>query len=102
MGRGLWSLSPLVSCWAVAFVDSSLRPHQSKDRAKSERLVCEPLMLAWIRRWRARRTCFHGFPAPGINSPYGQSYVRSLMIVDWRKLYECNETEGGCGKRWVC
>lgn len=54
-----------------------------------------------IRRWWARRSCFHGHPAPGPDSAPGPSFVRSLMIVDYRKLYECNPTAGGCGKRWV-
>lgn len=60
--------------------------------------------MSWWRRWRRRRECFHGEPANW--SPAGESgssYVVCLRMVDvgMRKLWECSEAAGGCGRRWV-
>ena len=47
--------------------------------------------------WRSRRRCMHGVPANwGTPGTDGASYVRTLMIVDWRKLYECDRAAGRC------
>lgn len=52
-------------------------------------------MIVMLRRWRHRRRCFHGQPG-------GSSYVVALAHLDYgRKLWACNRSDGGCGRRWV-
>lgn len=58
--------------------------------------------MTWWQRWRRQRRCFHGQPATARDTWTGQSFVRSIGHLDWgRKLWECREADGGCGKRWV-
>lgn len=57
-------------------------------------------MITWWRRWRHRRSCFHGEPARGADD--GLSFVVALAHLDYgRKLWACDRGRGGCGKRWV-
>lgn len=59
------------------------------------------MISEWRHRRRKRKYCFHhdegGNPA---NSRPAVSWIKQ-RILDYRKLYWCDEEMGGCGKRWV-
>lgn len=52
---------------------------------------------------RKRKHCFHhDRPAWAKGEVDSRSYVRERIIdVGARKLYECMESEGGCGHVWI-
>lgn len=58
-------------------------------------------MKKWFTRRRNERACFHHDPGGNpANSKTAFSWIKQ-EIIDWRKLYWCDEAVGGCGKRWV-
>jgi len=55
---------------------------------------------------RKQRQCFHHeLPKPGPEGGYVQqarSFIRSCLIdLGRRKMFWCDEEEGGCGKVWI-
>lgn len=51
---------------------------------------------------RRRRKCFHGIPAPGLGTLGGRSFVGGHLVdLGRRKLFECQRSQGGCGRRWI-
>lgn len=59
--------------------------------------------MNWWRQWKKQRRCFHhdigGNPA---NSRVAVSWILQVHIdTGMRKLFECDESMGGCGKVWI-
>jgi hypothetical protein len=49
-------------------------------------------VIGVLRRWRARRECFHH------NCATGESFITGRLVdLGRRKLFTCRE----CGRRWI-
>lgn len=60
-----------------------------------------PNLAEMFKRWKKQRECFHGLPFSSIDET-GQSFITGHLIdLGRRKMFECKEERGGCGKRWI-
>lgn len=57
--------------------------------------------VALWKRHRQQKWCFHGLPFSSLDET-GQCFITGHIIdLGRRKLWECKEERGGCGKIWI-